>query len=173
MSFVFTHPYEFHPAYKKRVAYFCMESGIHQPFGFSEMELSYKSMKEIFYMANWLFATITGWLSGHIISTTSLLMEVLNWIWMFTTGVYQTGKNQHELIIAGDCIRITPECHTGTKNIIKQFVQWFSYQFIRAVFQLFTFYLIGSIRPVLVQFLPDQYHAFWWLASLDAPRFKQ
>ena len=31
MSFSFAHPYEFHPAYKKRVAYFCMEFGIHQP----------------------------------------------------------------------------------------------------------------------------------------------
>ena len=31
MSFTFSHPYEFHPAYKKRVAYFCMEFGIHQP----------------------------------------------------------------------------------------------------------------------------------------------
>ncbi len=31
MSFSFNHPYEFHPAYKKRVAYFCMEFAIHQP----------------------------------------------------------------------------------------------------------------------------------------------
>ncbi len=31
MSFSFAHPYEFHPSYKKRVAYFCMEFGIHQP----------------------------------------------------------------------------------------------------------------------------------------------
>ncbi|MGE5106325.1 MAG: alpha-glucan family phosphorylase [Sphingobacteriales bacterium] len=31
MSFTFTHPYSINPAFKKRVAYFCMEFGIHQP----------------------------------------------------------------------------------------------------------------------------------------------
>ncbi|PWT77598.1 MAG: alpha-glucan family phosphorylase [Bacteroidetes bacterium] len=31
MSFSFSHPYEIDPAYKKKVAYFCMEFGIHQP----------------------------------------------------------------------------------------------------------------------------------------------
>lgn len=31
MSFSFTHPYNIHPDYKKRVAYFSMEFGIHQP----------------------------------------------------------------------------------------------------------------------------------------------
>jgi len=31
MSFSFDHPYSINPAFKKRVAYFCMEYGIHQP----------------------------------------------------------------------------------------------------------------------------------------------
>ncbi|HEU4606619.1 MAG TPA: alpha-glucan family phosphorylase, partial [Chitinophagaceae bacterium] len=31
MAFTFSHPYPFDPAYKKPVAYFCMEYGIHQP----------------------------------------------------------------------------------------------------------------------------------------------
>jgi len=31
MSFSFTHPYNVNPAYQQRVAYFCMEFGIHQP----------------------------------------------------------------------------------------------------------------------------------------------
>jgi glycogen phosphorylase len=31
MSFTFTFPYTINPAFQKRVAYFCMEFGIHQP----------------------------------------------------------------------------------------------------------------------------------------------
>lgn len=31
MSFTFSHPYNINPGFKKRVAYFCMEFGIHQP----------------------------------------------------------------------------------------------------------------------------------------------
>ena len=31
MSFSFSHPYKIHPDYEKKVAYFCMEYGIHQP----------------------------------------------------------------------------------------------------------------------------------------------
>jgi len=31
MNFSFSHPYSFDPAYNKKVAYFCMEFGIHQP----------------------------------------------------------------------------------------------------------------------------------------------
>jgi len=31
MPFSFTHPYEIDPAFKTKVAYFCMEFGIHQP----------------------------------------------------------------------------------------------------------------------------------------------
>ncbi len=43
-------------------------------------------------------------------------------------------------IIEKDCERITFEKHIRTKNIFKQFIRWFSYQFVRGVFYLFTFY---------------------------------
>lgn len=45
-----------------------------------------------------------------------------------------------ENIIRNDCIPISKELHIRRKNIIKQFVRWLSYQFIRTVFYLFTFY---------------------------------
>ncbi len=43
-------------------------------------------------------------------------------------------------IIDEDCIRITPEQHERTNNIFKQFIRWVSYQFIRSLFYLSTFY---------------------------------
>ncbi len=43
-------------------------------------------------------------------------------------------------IISDDCVLISKEHHIHSKNIIKQFVRWFSYQFIRIIFYLFTFY---------------------------------
>jgi cardiolipin synthase len=43
-------------------------------------------------------------------------------------------------IINKDCKRITPETISIKKNIFAQFFRWFSYQFIRVVFYLFTFY---------------------------------
>ncbi len=49
-------------------------------------------------------------------------------------------SNTLDEIIANDCIRITSERHIQTNNIFKQFIRWFSYQFIRTVFYLFTFY---------------------------------
>jgi cardiolipin synthase len=45
-----------------------------------------------------------------------------------------------EKIIQDDCIFISKEHHLRTKNIFKQFIRWLSYQFIRTVFYLFTFY---------------------------------
>jgi cardiolipin synthase len=39
-----------------------------------------------------------------------------------------------------DCIQVTEEYNKRTKNIIKQFVRWLSYEFIRFTFYLFTFY---------------------------------
>lgn len=45
-----------------------------------------------------------------------------------------------EKIIANNCVRITPEQLKKTNNPMKQFWRWFSYQFIRVVFYLFTFY---------------------------------
>jgi cardiolipin synthase len=43
-------------------------------------------------------------------------------------------------IIEKHCIRITQEQHCKTKNVLKQFVRWVSYEFIRMMFYLFTFY---------------------------------
>lgn len=54
----------------------------------------------------------------------------------FAAGVEQT----LETVIQNDCIAITKERNTETKNIIKQFVRWFSYKFIRVLFHLVTFY---------------------------------
>jgi cardiolipin synthase len=45
-----------------------------------------------------------------------------------------------EDIIVHHCIPITKETHLLTKNILKQFVRWCSYQFIRIAFYLITFY---------------------------------
>jgi cardiolipin synthase len=55
-------------------------------------------------------------------------------------SVAQKTEKMLEQIITDDCIRITEEHHEQTRNIIKQFVRWFSYNFIRFVFFLFTFY---------------------------------
>ena len=43
-------------------------------------------------------------------------------------------------IIEKDCVRVTKENYERSKNIVKQFVRWFSYEFIRFIFYLFTFY---------------------------------
>ncbi len=43
-------------------------------------------------------------------------------------------------IITNDCVRITHENLLKTTNVFKQFVRWLSYQFIRVVVYLFTFY---------------------------------
>jgi cardiolipin synthase len=39
-----------------------------------------------------------------------------------------------------DCVRVTSEYYKKSKNIVKQFVRWLSYQFFRMTFYLFTFY---------------------------------
>jgi cardiolipin synthase len=49
-------------------------------------------------------------------------------------------KKLLQQIIDNSCLPITKETHSRSKNIFTQFVRWFSYQFIRAVFYLFTFY---------------------------------
>ncbi len=54
----------------------------------------------------------------------------------FTKNVESSIDN----IIKNDCVAITKETHIHTKNIIKQFIRWLSYHFIRIVFYLFTFY---------------------------------
>jgi cardiolipin synthase A/B len=43
-------------------------------------------------------------------------------------------------IIVADCVHITKEKHLQYKNIFNQFIRWCSYQFIRVVFHLLTFY---------------------------------
>lgn len=54
----------------------------------------------------------------------------------FVTGVEQT----LETIIRKDCFVISKEKHIQTKNIFRQFIRWGSYQIIRIVFYLLTFY---------------------------------
>ncbi|MDP4261326.1 MAG: phospholipase D-like domain-containing protein [Bacteroidota bacterium] len=39
-----------------------------------------------------------------------------------------------------DCVRVTKEYYKKTNNIFKQFTHWCSYEFIRLIFYLFTFY---------------------------------
>jgi cardiolipin synthase A/B len=50
-----------------------------------------------------------------------------------------TGKKLQE-IIDSDCVHITSEYQSKTNNWIKQFIRWLSYEFIRLVVYLFTFY---------------------------------
>jgi cardiolipin synthase len=54
----------------------------------------------------------------------------------FTSGV----RKKMEEIIVNDCLPVTADQLAKTKNIFNRFVRWFSYQFIRMVFHLFTFY---------------------------------
>lgn len=59
---------------------------------------------------------------------------------VFNPGFVKQVREQLERIRVQDCIPITREYHLRTKNIFIQFIRWCSYQFIRAVFHLFTFY---------------------------------
>lgn len=45
-----------------------------------------------------------------------------------------------EEIIENDCTAVTKESHTRTKNILKQFFRWASYELFRLGFHVFTFY---------------------------------
>lgn len=45
-----------------------------------------------------------------------------------------------ETIIQDECVAITKEVHSQTKNIFKQFIRWCAYQIIRIVYYLLTFY---------------------------------
>lgn len=56
------------------------------------------------------------------------------------TGFTKQTRIMLDEIIRNDCIEITHESHLKTKNIFKQFARWVSYQLIRLVFYLFTFY---------------------------------
>jgi cardiolipin synthase A/B len=54
----------------------------------------------------------------------------------FATKVEQT----LETIITNECVSITEEDNVKTNNIFKQFIRWCSYQIIRIVFYMLTFY---------------------------------
>jgi cardiolipin synthase len=43
-------------------------------------------------------------------------------------------------IAENECLPITPQVHLRSRNIFSQFIRWFSYQFIRGVFYILTFY---------------------------------
>jgi cardiolipin synthase A/B len=43
-------------------------------------------------------------------------------------------------IIEKDCIRITTETYLRSRNLLKRLIEWFSYQFVRMLLYLFTFY---------------------------------
>jgi len=45
-----------------------------------------------------------------------------------------------EKIVQVECVPITRENHIRTRNVFKQFIRWFSYEFIRLGFYLLTFY---------------------------------
>ena len=49
-------------------------------------------------------------------------------------------RQKLESIIADECMCVSAEVHAKTNNVFKQFTRWFSYQFIRMVIFLFTFY---------------------------------
>ncbi len=49
-------------------------------------------------------------------------------------------NNMLEDIVLKDCIRITPEYFEKNSNIFKRIVHWASYEIIRFVFYMFTFY---------------------------------
>jgi cardiolipin synthase A/B len=49
-------------------------------------------------------------------------------------------KQKLETIIQKDCVPITEKEHTRTKNIFKQFLRWCSYEILRMIFYMITFY---------------------------------
>lgn len=63
---------------------------------------------------------------------------------VYHAGFAKEVRQKLEQIINTECIPITTEYHSRTKNIFTQFVRWISYQFIRGVFRLFTFYFKRS-----------------------------
>jgi cardiolipin synthase A/B len=55
---------------------------------------------------------------------------------VFATQVEQT----LQIILQNECVPITMEKQIRARNIFKQFIRWFSYEFIRFVFYILTFY---------------------------------
>ncbi len=49
-------------------------------------------------------------------------------------------REELESVMANECKQILPEAYKRSKNVYIQFTNWLSYQMIRIVFNLFTFY---------------------------------
>ena len=84
--------------------------------------------------SEWL--TIGSYNVNNISTYTSIELNVDVHNPDFAKGVEQT----LETIIQTKCVAITKEGHIQTKNMFKQFTRWCSYQIIRFVFYLLTFY---------------------------------
>ncbi len=56
-------------------------------------------------------------------------------------GFAKKVKEEIEKIIDSDCVAITTELHRKQKNPVKQFARWISYQTIRFLLFVFTFYI--------------------------------
>lgn len=54
----------------------------------------------------------------------------------FASGVEQTLTT----IIQNECVAINKEKHIQTNNVFKQFIRWASYQILRIIFYMLTFY---------------------------------
>lgn len=54
----------------------------------------------------------------------------------FASGVEQTLTT----IIQNECVAINKEKHIQTNNVLKQFIRWASYQILRIIFYMLTFY---------------------------------
>jgi len=74
-------------------------------------------------------------------ASVELNLDVLN------AAIAREMEHMLELIIQNDCVTITKEQLTHTKNIFMQFVRWCSYQVIRIIFYLLTFYFKQSNDP--------------------------
>ena len=60
-----------------------------------------------------------------------------------TDLAHHTGQ-EIDKIILNECVKITKEKHSHTKNIFNQLVRWLSYEIIRVIFYLVTFYFKRS-----------------------------
>ncbi len=59
---------------------------------------------------------------------------------VYHPGIAQEAATIINEIIQNDCEHVTSESHLKSKNMFSQFVRWFSYQCIRLIIFLFTFY---------------------------------
>jgi len=55
-------------------------------------------------------------------------------------GFAKQAEQRLQTIIQNDCLQITREGHIHSKNVFKQFIRWCSYEIIRLIFYLLTFY---------------------------------